>query len=127
MVRKAAIRITWLVVGLVSLALGVLGVALPLLPTTPFVLLAAFAFAQSSERLHDWLVGHNIFGPLIENWRRYGAISNTAKKSSLVSMIAIVTLSLFLGAPTYVVVIQVIVLSTSAAFILTRPLPPATR
>ena len=124
MVRKAAVRITWLVVGLTSLGLGALGVALPLLPTTPFILLAAFAFAQSSERLHDWLLDHNIFGPLIDNWRKHGAISKRAKIASIVSMVAIVALSVFFGAPTYVVVVQVLVLSMSATFILTRPLPP---
>ena len=76
-------------VGLVALGLGALGIALPLLPTTPFVLLAAFAFAQSSEKLHRWLLEHNVFGPLIDNWHRYGAISRRAKIISVVSVVAV--------------------------------------
>jgi uncharacterized membrane protein YbaN (DUF454 family) len=117
-------RIVLILIGLASLALGALGIFLPLLPTTPFVLLAAFAFANSSEKLHQWLLDHDIFGPLIENWRRYGAISRPTKILSLVSMVAIVLISWAIGAPTYVIVVQTIVLSMSATFIVTRPLPP---
>lgn len=117
-------RIVFLLIGLTSLALGALGVFLPLLPTTPFVLLAAFAFANSSERLHQWLLDHNIFGPLIEDWRRYGAISRNTKIVSLISMVTIVLISWLLEVPTYVIVIQILTLSVSATFIVTRPLPP---
>ena len=74
-------RALWLLLGLVAVGLGAVGVVLPLLPTTPFLLLAAFAFARSSERWHQWLVNHQIFGPLIEDWNRYGAISEARKQS----------------------------------------------
>lgn len=117
-------RIVLILIGLTALALGAIGIFLPLLPTTPFVLLAAIAFANSSERLHRWLLDHNLFGPLIENWQQYGAISRPAKVLSLVSMAAIVLISWLLDAPTYVIVVQVLVLSCSAAFVVTRPSPP---
>ena len=117
-------RVVLILVGLTALALGALGVVLPLLPTTPFVLVAAIAFANSSERLHQWLLDHDLFGPLITNWRQYGAISRPTKILSLVSMVAIVTISWLLAVPTYVIVIQVLTLSISATFIVTRPLPP---
>ena len=117
-------RIALILVGLVSLALGALGVFLPLLPTTPFVLVAAIAFAKSSDRLHQWLVDHDIFGPLIADWREHGAISRRTKVISVLSMIAILVISTLLSVPTHVIVIQAIVLSCSAIFILTRPLPP---
>ena len=117
-------RVVLILVGLTALALGALGVILPLLPTTPFVLVAAIAFANSSERLHQWLLDHDLFGPLITNWRQYGAISRPTKILSLVSMVAIVTISWLLAVPTYVIVIQVLTLSISATFIVTRPLPP---
>jgi uncharacterized membrane protein YbaN (DUF454 family) len=123
MLTRAA-RLTWLVVGLVALALGAIGIALPLLPTTPFILLAAFAFAQSSEKLHQWLLDHNVFGPLIDNWHRYGAISQRAKIISVVSMIAVLGVSLAMAAPAVVIWVQVLVLGAAALFILTRPLPP---
>ena len=88
-------------------------------------LVAAFAFAQSSEKLHQWLLDHNVFGPLIENWRQHGAISRRAKVVSVVSMGAVLGISLAMAAPPVVVWVQVVVLGASAAFILSRPLPPA--
>ncbi|MDR2823760.1 MAG: YbaN family protein, partial [Prevotellaceae bacterium] len=51
-----------IVLGVISLAWGVLGIFLPLLPTTPFLLLSAFLFARSSEKLHSWLLNHKILG-----------------------------------------------------------------
>ena len=59
------IRIFWLLFGLLATGLAFAGALLPLLPTTPFLLLAAYAFARSSKRLHDWLLNHRQFGPLI--------------------------------------------------------------
>ena len=79
-------RTLWLIIGLTSLALGIAGVVLPLLPTTPFVLLSAYCFARSSPRLHDWLLGHKIFGPLIHNWEQHRAISQRAKVLAVLSM-----------------------------------------
>ena len=117
-------RITLILIGLTSLALGAIGVFVPLLPTTPFVLVAAIAFANSSERLHQWLLDHDVFGPLIHNWRRYGAISRSTKGVSLLSMAAIILISVLLDVPTYIIVIQALALSASALFIVTRPLPP---
>ena len=117
-------RLAWLLVGFLSLSLGVIGIALPLLPTTPFILVAAIAFARSSNRLHDWLITHNIFGPLIDNWQRYGAISRRAKIISVTSMGILIAISLALAAPVSVLVLQLVVLSIAALFILSRPEPP---
>ena len=64
----------FLTLGYVSLGLGVIGLLLPVLPTTPFILLAAFAFSKSSEKLHGWLLNHRLYGPLITNWQRHGVI-----------------------------------------------------
>jgi uncharacterized membrane protein YbaN (DUF454 family) len=123
MLSRAA-KLTWLIIGILSLGLGALGILLPLLPTTPLVLLAAFSFARSSERLHEWLINHDIFGALIDKWRQYGAISHRAKIVSVVSMVVILGISLVAAVPAYVVGIQVVVLGAAATFILTRPLPP---
>ena len=117
-------RIAWLVVGLLALALGAIGIALPVLPTTPFILLAAFAFAQSSEKLHGWLLAHNLFGPLIDNWQRHGAISRRTKIISVVTMAALPVISVALAAPAMVVIAQVVVLGAAALFVVTRPDPP---
>lgn len=119
-----ASRTLWFIIGLIALSLGVLGIALPLLPTTPFVLLAAFAFARSSDRWHKWLQEHRIFGPMITNWREHGAISRRAKIAAVGSMAAIFALSLALGLSTGVLIIHAIVLLAAAAFVLSRPSSP---
>jgi hypothetical protein len=65
--------------GLLSLGLGIVGAFLPLLPTVPFVLLAAFCFAQSSERLHTWLVNHRAFGRIIRDFEAGNGIPRRVK------------------------------------------------
>ncbi len=65
--------------GCVSLGLGVLGAFLPLLPTVPFVLLAGFCFAQSSERLHSWLIHHRWFGQIIRDFEAGNGIPRRVK------------------------------------------------
>lgn len=62
------------VMGLVALGLGLMGMFMPLLPTTPFLLLAAALFFRSSPRLYAWLLGHRTFGPYIRNFREHKAI-----------------------------------------------------
>lgn len=114
-------RQLWIALGCTSVALGAAGVVLPLLPTTPFVLLAAWAFAQSSPRLHQWLVTHRIFGPLIDNWHRHRAISRSAKRASIVSMVVVLGVSVALGAAPWLLAVQGAVLALSGLFILTRP------
>lgn len=63
-----------IIIGWISIGLGVIGVVLPLLPTTPFILLAASCFAKSSPRVHFWLVNHAFFGPIIKNFSHNQAI-----------------------------------------------------
>ena len=116
--RNLVPRLVWLTIGLGAIAVAGLGVVLPLLPTTPF------AFARSSRRLHDWLVCHAVFGPLIDNWRRYGAISRRAKTAGILSMAGVLGLSLLLDAPPGVLTVQALVLIASASFIVSRPSPP---
>ncbi len=113
--------------GLLSLALGFIGIFVPLLPTTALMLLAAFCFARGSQRLHDWLVRHPRFGPPIEAWRRHGAISRGAKQLAVFTMLLVLLLSLALAVPWTVLGIQAAVLVAVAIFILTRPLPPEER
>lgn len=117
-------RTLWLIIGLTSLALGIAGVVLPLLPTTPFVLLSAYCFARSSPRLHDWLLGHTIFGPLISNWEQHRAISPRAKVLAVLSMAAVVGISVLVGAPERVIIIQAVILPITCLFIITRPNGP---
>ena len=118
------LRVVWFTVGATALALGVLGVVLPLLPTTPFVLLAAFAFARSSTRFHDWLLAHRVFGQMILNWRRDGSIDGRTKFVAALSMIAVLVVSVVLQVPPLILGLQTIVLIAVAVFVLSRPSPP---
>lgn len=67
-------RIFLLAFGVLMVALGVVGVFLPLLPTTPFLILAALCFDRSSPKFHGWLLGHRLFGPLVLDWQKHRAI-----------------------------------------------------
>lgn len=120
-----ALRHLWTVGGLVSFGLGAVGVFLPLLPTVPFMLLAAFCFARGSESFHRWLMHHQRFGPSIRDWQRHGAISRGAKRAALVAIAAAFGISLLVGMPAYALGVQAAVLACVVAFILSRPDGPA--
>ena len=80
-------RHLWLAAGGISLALGVIGIFLPMLPTTPFVLVAAFCFSRGSERCERWLVEHPRFGPMVRDWRANRSVPLRAKQLATVMMI----------------------------------------
>ncbi|WP_171208440.1 MULTISPECIES: YbaN family protein [unclassified Ruegeria] len=111
----------WAALGLFCVALAMIGVVLPLLPTVPFLLLAAFFFARSSTRLHTWLITHKTFGPMIVDWQQSGAIRPAAKKAATLSVAAVFGFSVLLSVPTHVLVIQAITLAGVMIFIWTRP------
>lgn len=81
--------------GFAFLGLGILGVVLPLLPATPFILLAAACFARSSQKWHDWLMANNTFGPMVRNWEQSRCISRRVKLIALLSMILVGGFSVF--------------------------------
>jgi hypothetical protein len=118
-------RLVWMICGLASLLLAIAGVVLPLVPTVPFLLLAAYCFARSSETLHDWLLGHPTLGPPIQHWRENGAISRRAKKlatgSIAVAFGISVAFSVALGLAWWILAIQAVVLAAVLVFIWTCP------
>jgi uncharacterized membrane protein YbaN (DUF454 family) len=84
-----------LAAGLASLGLGLIGAFLPMLPTVPFLLLAAFCFARSNPAWEQRLLDHHRWGPPIRDWRERKAISRRAKIAALVTLVASATIALF--------------------------------
>ena len=78
MIRYLLMGLGWL-----FFAIGLIGVFLPILPTTPFMLLAAACFSKSSERFHRWLLNNRVFGPVIKDWQEHGIIQPHAKRRAL--------------------------------------------
>jgi uncharacterized membrane protein YbaN (DUF454 family) len=118
-------RILWLTLGLLSTACGIAGVLLPLVPTTPFLLLATFAFARSSPRLHSWLMTHPRLAPPIADWNAHGAINRRAKIMAVGVMVTTLLLSAAMGLSGMYLLVQGAVLCAAAAFVLTRPDGPS--
>jgi len=94
--RKAAslrqvtkiLRPVYFVLGLVMLALGLIGIVVPLMPTTIFLILAAWCFARSSKRAEAWLLNHRYLGPAVVAWRQNGAIARKHKLMAVTGMAA---------------------------------------
>ena len=94
--KRALLRKWALVtVGIIAVTLGVIGIFLPLLPTTPFLLLAAACFARSSERLYTWLIQHKWFGDYIRHYREHRAITLRAKVVILVMLWGVISYTAF--------------------------------
>jgi uncharacterized membrane protein YbaN (DUF454 family) len=117
-------RAVWYTLGWVCVGLGVVGITLPLLPTTVFLLAAAGFFARSSPTLHGWLLAHPRLGPPIADWRAHGVIRPAAKRLAVASMALSVAIPAALGASVWVIAAQAAALTAVAAFILTRPGAP---
>lgn len=111
----------WYALGVIALALGLVGVALPVLPTVPFLLLAAAAFARSSPRIERRILDHPVYGPPVRAWRDHGAIDRRAKIWSVLAMACGVGFSLLTGMPGWAVAGQASVCAVVGVFIVTRP------
>lgn len=120
-------RLLWRLAGGAALGMAIAGIVLPLVPTTPFLLLAAWCFARGSQRWHDWLVNHPRFGPPIRQWNEHRAISRTGKLLAGFGMLGAVGVAAAFGAPVDILLIQTGVMGLVALFIFTRPSPPEGR
>ena len=90
-------RHLYLIAGFLSIGLGAIRAFLPLLPTVPFMILAAFCFARSSPRLEAKLLNHRQFGPHIRRWREHGAISRRGKVAAVAAFGFSIVLALILS------------------------------
>ncbi len=119
------VRAVFIVLGTVFLGLGALGLVLPVLPTTPFVLLAAACYLRASDRLHRRLVTSRTFGPTIVAWQEHGAIRPRAKATA----IALIALTfgfsvLFVVEPPFMRAGLVVLGVALSVWLLRRPSPP---
>ena len=114
-------RHVWTTLGLINVALGIIGAFLPVMPTTIFLIIAAWCFAKGSPRLHNWLMSHPRFGVPLRNWQDHGAIPRRAKILA-VSMIATsFAITVYLGLHLWILAIIGVTLISVSSFIVTRP------
>jgi uncharacterized protein len=122
---NALVRGVWVALGFAFIGLGFIGVVLPLVPTTPFVLLAAYCFARSSPRFYRWLLQHPVFGKLIRDWRAGRGIALRVK----VTAVALIVLTIgssaifFVSSPPLRALLLAIGVGVTL-FLLTRPTAP---
>lgn len=93
------VKMLLIIFGTICVALGALGVFLPLLPTTPFLLLAVACYAKSSQRLHDWLLNNRWFGEYLKNWREGRGLSLKTKTLSLTLLLVSMSYSIIYVVP----------------------------
>lgn len=118
-------RWAWWLLAYGSLGLGAVGIVVPGLPTVPFVLLAAYAAARGSAKLHRWLLAHPQFGPMIRDWQAQGAVSRRSKWLASGMMAACGAL-LFATAPRWwMAATGCAVMAVVAAWLWRRPEPRA--
>lgn len=114
-------KIIWLFFGFITLLLALIGIVLPLLPTVPFLLLAAFFFARSSTRIHDWLINHPKLGPPIYDWQNNGSISLKSKKAATFCILIALSIPIYIGLGWKIISFQILILCIVLSFIWTRP------
>jgi len=107
---------------MVMVFLGVLGVVLPVLPTTPFMIVALWCFARSSERFHKWLYEHPLLGPPLQRWVHHRVIPPIAKVIAVGAMItSTIYVVAYLDVPLYMLIALGVLFVYAALYILTKP------
>ncbi|GAK68909.1 DUF454 domain-containing protein [Agrobacterium rubi] len=117
-------RILYLCLGWLMVATGIVGAFLPILPTTPFLLIALWCFSKSSPKLEAWLLSHPRFGPSLRNWREKGAVPRKAKIAAVSLMTMSYAIFWFGTEPTALrATIVAAVMLGAALYVSTRPEP----
>lgn len=97
--NSLTVRLAFLALGTLFLALGIAGAFLPVLPTTPFMLLAAACYARASTRFYNGLLNNRMFGPAILEWRRYRSIPYRVKWTAIILMAVTLSISIIFYVP----------------------------
>lgn len=113
-------------IAVISLLLGLIGVFVPGLPTTVFIIVAAWAAARSSPRLHAWLLAHPVFGPLLHNWQNGRLVSRRAKWSAALTMTLCSLLLWLTTTPAWAAVLGMACMICVLIWLWRRPEPDAT-
>jgi uncharacterized membrane protein YbaN (DUF454 family) len=115
-------RSLYFLLGWCFFGLGAIGAVVPGLPTTPFMLLALWAFSKSSQRVHDWLYAHPVFGPPLQQWRSHRVIPARAKLLAVATMaVSFIYLAFFTVLSAWIKALIALVMLYGAAFILSKP------
>ena len=122
--RPTLVRWLLMAFAILCLVLGVIGIIVPGLPTTVFVLMAGWAAARSSPKLHYWLWTHRIFGPVLQDWSRGGWVSRKAKWSATIVMALCAVLLLICTAPLWVKIGANTCMACVLVWLWFRPEPP---
>ncbi|HEX9636114.1 MAG TPA: YbaN family protein [Acidobacteriota bacterium] len=113
--RSAWARAAWSTLGMSCIAVGAVGVVVPGLPTTPFLILAAACFFRSSDRLYGWLIHHRRFGPLIRDFRAGHGVPRRVKAVAITLVWIFAALSLGPGLPAGNLVLRIVVAGAALA------------
>lgn len=108
--------------GVFFVALAILGAALPVLPTTPFLLVAASCFAKSSPRMHKMLLSNRVFGPLIRDWQMHRSIPKKGKIAAIISILLAISWSCYVLENVYLKLLVVALVIGPLYFIVKLPL-----
>ena len=115
-------KICYFILAWLFFTLGAIGVVLPVLPTTPFMILALWAFAKSSKRFHDWLYQHRLFGPPLQKWQEHRVIPLSAKILSVSMMsLSFAYILIFRDLNVYLLLLTASLMLYGMWFILTKP------
>ncbi len=108
--------------GWLFFAIGILAAFIPVIPTTPFMILALWAFSKSSKRFHHWLYHHRIFGPALQKWDQYQVIPLVAKIFAISAMlISLLYLIFYSGVNHWIILSAAIFMTVAAVYILSKP------
>jgi len=112
--NNSVIRYFWLVLGILLSTIGLIGIIVPGLPTTPIMILAAACFFRSSERLYNWVIENKYYGHHVKNFREEGGMPKKAKLMAIGTMWTFVSFAVLFGIPDHMLMIKVITILGAA-------------